>query len=68
MSLFDSYLRVNEAANLLGVHPETVKRLCQRGAIRAEKVHNTWLISKDEFDRFLPAYQRRRRRRGEDLR
>ncbi len=65
MSLLDSYLKVAEAANLLGVHPETVKRLCQRGTIPAEKVHNTWLIPKDEFSEFVPVYQRQRRRSRE---
>jgi len=41
MPVFDTYLNVVEAAAILGVHWETVKRLCREGRIPAEKVHNT---------------------------
>ena len=34
MPFLDSYFNVLEAAAFLGVHPETVKRLCQRGPDR----------------------------------
>jgi excisionase family DNA binding protein len=57
MPLLDSYLRVPEAATLLGVHPETIKRLCQRGRIPAEKIHNTWLIPKEKFKEFSLTYK-----------
>lgn len=62
MSLLESYMQINEAARLLGVHPETVKRLCQRGALPAEKVRNTWLIPRDGFSEFVRKYQSQRRR------
>lgn len=41
MPVLDTYLNVVEAAEILGVHWETVKRLCRDGRIPAEKVHNT---------------------------
>jgi len=61
MPVFDSYLNVVEAAAILGVHWETVKRLCREGRIPAEKVHNTWLIHKDKLDRFAATYNDPRR-------
>jgi excisionase family DNA binding protein len=61
MSLLDSYFKVPEAAALLGVHPETIKRLCQRGRIPAEKVHNTWLIQKEKLQEFAATYRNPRR-------
>ena len=57
MPLLDSYFKVPEAAAILGVHPETVKRLCQRGRIPAEKVHNTWLIQKEVLEKFAACYR-----------
>ena len=61
MPLLDSYFKVPEAATSLGVHPETVKRLCQRGHITAEKVHNTWLIQKEKLEEFAVTYRNPRR-------
>ena len=63
MPLLDSYLLVPEAAELLDVHPETIKRLCQRGRMPAEKIHNTWLIPKSAFKEFSLAYRSPRRGR-----
>jgi excisionase family DNA binding protein len=56
MPVLDAYLNVVEAAAVLGVHWETVKRLCREGRIPAEKVHNTWLIHKEKLERFAANY------------
>ncbi len=56
MPLLDDYLNVNEAAVILGVHWETVKRLCREGRIPAEKVHRTWLIHRSDLERFAYDY------------
>lgn len=61
MSILDSYLNVVEAAAVLGVHWETVKRLCREGRIPAEKIHNKWLINKDDLARFATTYDEPRR-------
>lgn len=61
MPVLDNYLNVLEAAAILGVHWETVKRLCREGRIPAEKVHNTWLIHKDKLQRFAASYDDPRR-------
>ena len=66
MPVLDHYVNVTEAAVILGVHWETVKRLCREGRIPAEKVHNAWLIRKDKLERFAATYTdpRRGKRRG----
>lgn len=56
MTLLDSYFNVIEAGRRLGVHPETVKRLCRQGDLPAVKVHNTWLINRDTLDNFAGTY------------
>ena len=56
---FEDYLTANEAAQRLHVHPETVKRLCRQGDLRAEKVRNTWLIHSDVLDVFAGTYDSR---------
>ncbi len=60
MSLLDSYYDVIEAARILRVHPETVKRLCRQGDLSAGKIHNTWLIHRDTLEAFAGTYDPRR--------
>ena len=61
MPVLHDYLSVVEAADILGVHWETVKRLCREGRIPAEKVHNKWLIHKDNLREFAMSYNEPRR-------
>ena len=56
MPVLGNYLSVVEAAAVLGVHWETVKRLCREGRIPAEKVHNKWLIHKDNLRELATNY------------
>jgi len=37
-----------------------VKRLCRQKDLPAVKVHNTWLISRDDLDNFAGTYIPRR--------
>ncbi|MFH1662313.1 MAG: helix-turn-helix domain-containing protein [Chloroflexota bacterium] len=60
MAPLDNYFNVIEAGRRLGIHPETVKRLCRQEDIPAIKVHNTWLIAKDILDNFAGTYISRR--------
>ena len=55
LSLSD-YYTANEAARILKVHPETVKRLCRQGDLAADKLHNTWLIRRDFLEVFAGTY------------
>ena len=61
MPTLNDYLDVVEAAGILDIHWETVKRLCREGKIPAQKVHNKWLINKDDLARFAATYDEPRR-------
>ena len=65
MPVLDNYVNVHEAAEELGVHWETVKRMCREGRLPARKVHNMWLIEETDLTRFASTYNEPRRgRRG----
>jgi len=63
MPVLKEYFPVEEAAVLLELHPETVKRLCRSGRLLAEKVHNTWLIHEADLSQFRANYHENRGRR-----
>jgi len=50
------YLTIIQAAEVLKLHPETVKRLCRQGDIPATKIRNTWLIHKEVLANFASTY------------
>jgi len=56
----DNYFNVIEVGRRLGIHPETVKRLCRQKDLPAVKVHNTWLIAGETLDSFAGTYVPRR--------
>jgi len=62
MPVLDDYLSIVEAAQVLGVHPGTVKRLCRNGKLEATKVYNAWLIRSGTLHSFAKAYKGRRGR------
>ena len=62
MPVLKDYVNVNEAAEILKVHPGTVKRLCREHKLTAHKVHNGWLIHVDEIQSFAKEYNGRRGR------
>jgi len=47
MPILNNYLNITEVAELLDIHPGTVKRLCREGKLAGEKVHNGWLIQEE---------------------
>jgi len=57
MPVLDDYLSIVEAAQILGVHPGTVKRLCRDGKLEAKKVHNAWLIRSGTLNLFAKGYK-----------
>ncbi len=48
-------LTIEEAARLLGVHPNTARRLAKKGSIPAGKVGGQWRIHPDAIGILLPA-------------
>ena len=62
MPILDGYSNITKAAEILCLHPGTVKRLCREGKLIAEKVHNMWLIHDDTLSDFAARYSGRRGR------
>ena len=56
------YLTTIEASSTLGLHTETIKRLCRLGKLRGEKVNNGWLIPVTEVEAFASNYSEKRGR------
>ena len=61
--LLDRYVGVNEAARRLGIHPETVKRLCRQGDLPGRRFGNKWIIDRERLEVFAGTYQPKRGRK-----
>lgn len=48
MSVLDHIMGVNEASELWGLKPGTIKNLCAVGKVDARKIDNRWIIDKDQ--------------------
>jgi excisionase family DNA binding protein len=59
MSQFIDYVTVAEAAERLGIHPESVRRLIRMERLPAKKFANSWLIARDVLEQFASGYDRR---------
>ena len=68
MPVLNGYLNIVEAAEILSVHPGTVKRLCREERLSAEKVNNAWLIHTDILRDFARQYRGHRGRPQNKLR
>ena len=53
MVVLDNYVNVVQAAETLGLHWETVKRMCREGSIPAKKIKNMWLIDKNDLEKCM---------------
>jgi excisionase family DNA binding protein len=49
----EQLLRVDQVAEVLQVHPQTVYNLLRRGKIRAAKVGRAWRIKPEAIDDYL---------------
>jgi len=54
-----AYVSVNQAAQELSVHPETVRRLLRQGTLEGSKAGTIWFIAKEDLDRFKATYESR---------
>jgi excisionase family DNA binding protein len=66
MPILNGYMNIMEAANILGIHPGTLKRLCRERKLAAEKIHNGWLIHSEVVHSFAKGYNGRRGRPRND--
>ena len=60
--MFRDFLTTAEASSVLGLHTETIKRLCRLTKLKGEKVNNGWLIPKTEIEAFASTYKETRGR------
>jgi len=44
----DDVIGVDEASQLWGLSPGTIKNYCAEGKIQAKKISNRWIILKDQ--------------------
>ena len=49
----EKMLNIDEAATVLRVHPETLRRFIREGRICAYKIGRRKLISKNEMEKFI---------------
>ncbi len=59
MARLDDYMTVSDAAERLGIHPESVRRLIRQGRLPAQKFASSWLIARDVLEQFANGYDRR---------
>ena len=58
--MLENYVDVIEAAKILDIHPETVKRLIREGKLSATKFGNKWIMEYDRLQAFANTYDGRR--------
>jgi excisionase family DNA binding protein len=47
--MLNNIIGVNEAAEILGLSPGTIKNMCATGKIVSKKIGNTWIINKTKL-------------------
>ena len=62
MTILVDLLTTAEAASALGLHQQTIKRLCRLGKLNGQKLNGGWIISKTELDGFANTYSETRGR------
>ena len=60
--MLENYVDVIEASKILGIHPETVKRLIREGKSTATKFGNKWIMEYDRVRILANTYDGRRGR------
>ena len=58
-SLLDNYVGVNEVADRLNIHPESVRRLIRQGKLPAIKFGNKWLVERATLEQYASHYDPR---------
>ena len=54
--MLENYVDVIQASKILGVYPETVKRLIREGKLAATKFGNKWIMERDRLQVFANTY------------
>lgn len=53
-------ITVEEAARALRVHPRTIRRICERGELRAIRVGRQWRIDRASFEEYYRGQDRKK--------
>lgn len=53
MDITDSYLTPEEAAELLKLHPETVRQMLREGRLPGAKFGDVWRVRRADLDAFF---------------
>ncbi len=56
MTELEDFLNVRQTAQILSVHPETVKRWIWSGQILATKLGNAWFIKRTDLEKYKNQY------------
>jgi excisionase family DNA binding protein len=56
---FEDYVTVQDVADRLNIHPESVRRLIRNKKLIARKFGNTWLVKRDNLEQFASNYDPR---------
>ncbi len=56
------YLTVEEAAEMLDYHPESVRQLIRDGKLRADKKGTMWLVYREAVEEFKKAVEGKAKR------
>ena len=57
--LFDNYLDLVEASRVLGIHPQSLRRLIKQGRVPATLFAGKYLLERDKLDIFKSSYDPR---------
>jgi excisionase family DNA binding protein len=55
VSRLPDYLTVEETADILGYHPESVRKMVRAGKLRADKKGTMWLIYREALEEYQGA-------------
>ena len=58
-SLLDQYVGVQDVANRLHIHAESVRRLIRQGKLPAIKFGNKWLVERATLEQYASHYDPR---------
>lgn len=58
-SLLDSYVGVEEVAERLSIHAESVRRLIRQGKLPGIKFGNKWLVDRATLEQYASYYDHR---------
>ena len=53
MQMLNENVNAVKASQMMGLHRTTVERMCRMNRIPAKKVHNTWVIDRNDIEKYL---------------